>query len=202
VLNRIVTANVGEYDELVDQPITLTLFNPPRRDGEHPRLTAKRVKMLDVIETYDHYVTWVDANMHVYEPAFPNEMAALCGDAPLAVWRHPDRDCIYEEAVASLILAPAKYDREPIIAQVGHYWRMGHPEHAGLYAGGVVVWNQNHPLTRAIAAAWLHECQRWTYQDQLSLPVVLRSFNVTPALLPFDLRANPWLRIGEHCRAD
>jgi hypothetical protein len=202
MLNRVVTSNVGEYDPPLDQPITMARLNPPRRDGEHPRLTAKRVKMLDVVETYDHYVTWVDANMRIGNPCFPEEVAHCCGDAPLAVWAHPDRDCIYQEAVASLLLAFEKYDRQAIIAQVGHYWRMGHPDRAGLYAGGCVVWNLYHPLTRPIAAAWLTECERWTYQDQLSLPFVLRRFDVAPALLPEDLRANPWLTIGAHRRAD
>jgi hypothetical protein len=203
-LNEIVSANVGDYDEVPEQPIRVLYHRPRRRKGEHPRMTAKRTKMLDAIwgGLSSHYVTWIDANMRVTNPAFPEEAAAWCGDAPLAVWRHPDRDCIYDEAIASLVLALPKYDREPIITQVGHYARTGHPAHWGLYAGGVVVWNQRHRWTRGLAEAWFHECERWTYQDQLSLPVLLRRTGITPALLPHDLRANPWLTIGAHRRAD
>jgi hypothetical protein len=200
VSTRVVTSNVGHYD---DNGIRRAMVvNPPRRRGEHPRMTAKRVKMLDFPVAPSDYRIWIDANMRVKHPAFPVEVATLCGDAPIALWAHPDRDCIYDEAMASLILALEKYDREPIVAQVGHYARNGHPAHAGLYAGGCVVWNLQRPVTRVIAAAWLAECQRWSYQDQLSLPVVLRRFDVTPVLLPGDLRDNRWLTIGPHLRFD
>jgi hypothetical protein len=203
MLTRVVTSNVGGYDDAsLPAACDVVKLNPAPQCGEHPRLAAKRVKMLEFPLAPSDYRIWIDANMRVTRSAFPCEVAAICGAAPLALWAHPDRDCIYDEAVASLILALEKYDREPIVAQVGHYAQLGHPAHAGLYACGCVVWNLRHPLTRAIAAAWLQECRRWSYQDQLSLPVVLRRLEAKPALLPDDLRANRWLTIGAHLRDD
>jgi hypothetical protein len=68
-----------------------------------------------------------------------------------------------------------------------------------------VAWDLRHEDAMALGEAWLVECERWTYQDQLSLPVVCRRLNLEPGMFPHpqidgDILSNPWLRIDPHLR--
>lgn len=187
-----------------------------RQDGISPRLQAKAWKLRpwEPLELhggpYD-VVVWLDANMEVTNPNF----LAMCLElvrtgAELSTWRHPQRDCIYEEASASLRLRPEAYGSLPIREQAEHYRSEGYPEHAGLYACGTLVWRASNPAARALGHAWLYECERWTIQDQLSLPVVCRRLGITPATIPGrqvegkrrnqegPWLQNSWLRIHPH----
>lgn len=207
-----------------------------RADGLYgdPNLDAKWWKC-HPITAGDHAI-WIDANMEITSPSFAREavealyprrtVAAtvpatvtwddgtrvnVAPDPVLAVWQHPRRDCIYDEARATI--GPErqgdKYDDAALLAQVDRYRAEGHPEHAGLYACGTVVWT---PDAWPVGRAWMDECVEWTPQDQLSFPVVCRRLGVEPAVFPIgqiDQRlsrarpwlANRWLRIHPHAAA-
>lgn len=149
----------------------------------HPRMVAKRYKMTRSADPARTDVVWIDANTEITSPSFVRRSLAARRNG-IAVWRHPQRACIYDEAEASLRLAPEKYAGQPIVEQVSHYRAEGHPKNAGLYACGTVAWDWSHPGAGELGAAWLSECHRWTYQDQLSLPVVLRRAGITPGIFP------------------
>lgn len=161
----------------------------------HPRSRAKIPKFMPWLYTNADTTIWVDASAQVVSPTFVEEALAALGDASMAQFRHPWRDCIYEEAQASLPLA--KYEGLPILAQVESYRSKGHPEHWGLWATGVIA--RHHDETqKELGRRWAHHCYAWTYQDQLSEPFLLRELDVNIADLPHDLVANPWLRWHEH----
>ena len=216
----VITACYGGYDDLqpqVDQDIGVdwlcftddpdvvtpppwrTVVVPPAH--EHPRMAAKRHKLLPLVAQSD--VVWIDANTQVTSPSFVRE-ALLARRDGIAVWRHPERDCIYAEAEVSRRIR--KYAGLPIAAQVDHYRAEGHPERAGLYACGALAWDLTSPQGIALGRAWLDECERWTYQDQLSLPVVARRMGLTPGVFPVRQidRATPtwlenqWLHMHPH----
>lgn len=169
-----------------------------------PRLAAKRVKCEPWRFTDAATVIWVDANTLVTSSSFAREAVSHLREG-IAVFRHPRRDCIYAEAEASLGAESqdGKYDDQPIREQVAHYRAEGHPRHAGLFACGTVVWDATTTGSRRLGAAWLAECERWSIQDQLSLPVVARRLGVRPGVFPFaQIRrgylGNRWLRILPH----
>lgn len=180
------------------------MVSPPAY--EHPCMAAKVHKCCPGVEQTD--VIWIDANMQVTSRSFAREALAARRDG-MAVWRHPRRDCIYDEAEASLGAEAqgGKYAELPIIEQVEHYSTEGHPAHGGLFACGTIAWDLTDLLALKIGAEWLAECERWTYQDQLSLPVVCRRAGVTPGLFPvhqIERRhrrgwlENRWMRIHPH----
>jgi hypothetical protein len=155
---------------------------------------------------------WIDASMEITSPSFAREALAALGDAPLAAWRHPRRDCIYAEAEASLGRESqgGRYDALPIREQMASYLSEGHPAHWGLWACGTIVWTE--PAV-ALATAWWLECQRWGHQDQLSFPVVCHRADVRPAEFPITqiervargrrgTLENRWLRIHPHVRPE
>lgn len=174
------------------------------RSDEPPCLAAKRHKAEPWRLVDSDHTVWVDANMQITSAAFARE-AIDCIHDGLAVWRHPRRDCIYDEAEASLGAEAqgGKYDGYPLREQVASYRAEGHPERYGLFACGTVAWDARSPLARKVGAAWIAECERWSIQDQLSLPVVCRRLGVRPGVFPHAQVArrrmsNPWLTIHPH----
>src|SRR5207244_2518916 len=88
---------------------------------------------------------------------------------------HPWRDCIYDEREASH--PNPKYDGQPTDEQVTSYRDQGHPEHWGLIHSGLIVRRDNERV-RAFDESWWQEIVRWSIQDQLSLPPLLRTMDL------------------------
>lgn len=172
-------------------------------------LAAKQFKLMPWTVTDAKRALWIDANMEVTASSFAREALAYINDG-LALFRHPRRACIYEEAKASLGVESqgGKYSGMPIPQQVEHYRSGGHPDQGGLWACGVIAWDLSDPRVLELGKQWIEEIERWTVQDQLSLPVVLRRLGLQPGEFPGELLeeehttpdylGNRWLRIWPH----
>jgi hypothetical protein len=173
--------------------------------ADDPRRAVKAHKATPTVDCPD--VVWIDASMEITSPSFVRDALAARHDG-VAVFAHPRRDDIYLEADASLGREGqgGKYAGQPLLEQVAAYRAEGHPEHGGLYACGVVAWDLSDPRAVDLGRAWLVECERWSWQDQLSFPVVCRRVGVTPGVFPVRqierrtprFLANRWLRIHNH----
>jgi hypothetical protein len=109
--------------------------------------------------------------------------------------RHPERDCIYSEAQASLHME--KYRTQPIEAQVQNYRGEGYPSGNGLLACTVIARSADVDL-KEIENKWWAENKLWTYQDQLSLPVVLWRTGQEVDIVDKDLWDNTWFDWVQH----
>lgn len=159
----------------------------PRSD-EHPNLRAKRPKMCPWEFTDANQSIWIDASYRVISDRFTADVMTFAN--PIAQFTHPWRDCVYDEMIASLALP--KYRGLPLVTQVESYERQGHPEHWGLWAAGVIA--RRHTLEiKKFGYDWLDECRFWTYQDQISEPVVLRAHQLRPSGIPGTHLSNQWL---------
>lgn len=119
---------------------------------------------------YD-YLIWIDGSVQLLRPDFVEMMISSIGKSGWALFRHPWRDCIYDEARESADMV--KYQQQPIMEQAEFYRKSGFPSHYGLWCGGLIARRTDaHHLT-AINELWWRETMRWTCQDQVSLPVVL-----------------------------
>jgi hypothetical protein len=155
----------------------------------HPRLAAKWYKLLaHRALPRTRYAVWIDACVTLTGPGSVDRLVAPLGVAGVALCRHPDRDNVYDEAVASLTLR--KYDGLPIREQVDAYRRAGLPDGHGLWAGTVIARDLARAEIRRLGRWWMQENVRWTYQDQLSLPYVLWRLRIEPAALPIHLWNN------------
>lgn len=170
-----------------------------------PRRAVKGHKATPNVDCPD--VVWIDASMEITSRSFVRDALAARHDG-VAVFTHPRRDCIYQEAEASLGAEAqgGKYADQPLLDQVAAYRAEGHPEHGGLFACGVVAWDLSDPQAADLGRAWLAECERWSWQDQLSFPVACRRLGVEPGVFPIrqierNVRGclvNRWLRIHPH----
>lgn len=169
------SAIYGDYDTVRPQPVPVRLFTDathPRPEPD-PRHAAKWWKFRPDLACPDADVTvWIDGNVDVLRPDFVEHCADALGDDDALFMRHPQRDDIYEEVTASRYLR--KYDGWPLEEQVESYRAAGHPEYWGLAHAALLV-RRNCDAVRALGEAWWAECCRWSLQDQLSLPPLLRT---------------------------
>jgi hypothetical protein len=188
-----------------------------RDPGMHPRIQAKRFKILSheifpeggLNTAYPPGLRngrvdlsiWVDASISIKADTFVSDMRARLAGGEWAMFVHPDRDCIYEEAELSATLL--KYKTLPVIAQVESYRSAVRP-HSGLFACGIIV--RREPSSRRLAKVqqlWWEENIRWTYQDQLSLPFALAAGeSCHPVKIDAPLRNNLWFDIIPHARKE
>lgn len=197
-MTTIVTASYGSYDDPkhhVAQTVDcefLTLHDSvagPR----HPRTAAKEPKLRPWRYATAGPWIWLDGSFEIVSPSFVADILAVTEGHPISQWEHPQRDDIYDEALASQPMP--KYRTQPIANQALHYARIGHPEHWGLWATGLIVYRERCDY---LADLWWAEMNAWGYQDQISQPVALRAAGMRPNPLPHSLYANPWLRLHGH----
>ena len=213
----ILTCIMGGYDEVkpacpqsgLDVEWVLVTDDPAIIDGHlgwrvvhefwpetHPCRAAKHPKFRPWEYTDAPASVWVDGSVRVTAPLFA--VRALILADPIAQFAHPERDCIYEEVTASLTIA--KYAGEPLAEQIAAYCTAGHPPHWGLWAATVIA-RQHTPQVRELGEQWTDEVNRWSFQDQVSQPFVLRNLGLRPSVLPGYYRANDWLQVlgsGRH----
>lgn len=216
----IYSANYGSWDPERQQPVPVRMFTekthpvttaalyirPPAGSHSHSgsghtqnRLDAKWWKLRPDLACPEAAVTvWIDASMTLLRPDIEALAVAELGDDDALFMRHPWRDDIYAEREASH--PNAKYDDQPTAEQVAHYRAEGHPEHWGLIHSGLLV-RRNNARVRAFDDAWWAEIIRWSVQDQLSLPYVLR--RLTKRRLrwhywPVDPITAGWVRWGTY----
>jgi hypothetical protein len=140
-----------------DDPRLRTSWWRPARDrfwgrisaaywGHHPHMAMPDVDVTVAIGN----------NYRIQVPDLAQRCVDALGDDDLLVLRHPERDCIYAEALESARHWRWKASRQDVGAQVRAYRRAGHPAHWGLFHVGMVV-RRNTPAMNAFDAAWWAE---------------------------------------------
>lgn len=216
----IFTAVCGNHDELrtqprlgkvwylcwTDQPVTVIPDTPPWEIARWPgagtdlsdRRKAKLPKCRPDLWLLDQDVDlsiWVDASVQIKDLLGLLAAAEVAtANTGIAMFRHPDRDNIEDEAALSVTLP--KYDAACIDAQMATY-RSDLPK--GLWASGVIA-RRDTPKVRQFGAEWDREIRTWSDQDQLSLPVALARCELEPGTLPGNLWANDLIEVHPHRR--
>jgi hypothetical protein len=155
--------------------------------GLHPNRAAKQAKLRPWEYTDAPASIWLDASVRVTSENFAERALALAGE--IGQFVHPWRSCLFDEAEADI--HNPKYTGEPVIEQAAHYRSLGHPAGWGLWATTVIV-RQHTPAVREMGEQWAREIERWSFQDQVSQPFVLRNAGLRPTALPGDHVRSEW----------
>lgn len=160
-----------------------------KRLGVHPNRAAKRAKMQPWKYTNAPMSVWVDGSFRINSPKFAIETLEMAW--PIAQFKHPWRDCLFEEAICTQAIG--KYeDQVPVIKLQAEFYDGRHPKHWGLWATGVIA--RRHTLDiRTFGHIWHGEITLRSFQDQISHPFALRRAGIRPTLLPGTHFSNPWL---------
>ena len=162
------------------------------------RLRAKFFKLFPweayTLDQYDLMI-FIDGSIEITSPDFVKFCIDSLGDNEMALYEHPQRDCIFDEAVVSMPLN--KYQSQNISGQISFYNSL-YPKHGGLYACGVMVRKIQSPEIRNLMGKWWWEIIKWTYQDQLSFPVVCKLLKFIPGIIPGNQYKNPFFKVHWH----
>ena len=139
-------------------------------DRMSPMLRAKYVKTHMHIASTADVLIWLDGSMIVTVPDFVARCVEALGDDDVSFTPHPLRTCIRPEALVTAALA--RYSDCDPIKQVNYYDSIGHPRDWGLFASGAFTIRNNYVI-KEFGEHWWHENVTRTYQDQLSLPVIV-----------------------------
>jgi hypothetical protein len=168
--------------------------------GESPRRIAKWYKLHPALALPEHDRTlWIDGSVRLDDPFFVDLALTQAEPSGLALWRHPERDNVFDEAVASLRFP--KYEAEPMLRQVSSYWESGLRFDSGLWACGVLA-RHAHPEVDRVFDSWAGEVELWSAQDQLAFPWACAREGFTPGDLVGSIYDNPWVTITGHNQAE
>lgn len=125
---------------------------------------------------------WIDGNILLKGPAlYDAALAAAEAGTLYAGVSHPQRDCMYEEAVKCRDM---RYIGYPKLARIIlEYLFCGIKRHSGLLENNIIFRRHNDPAVVRLDEMWwskvLHFCRR----DQLSLMLCLRECGIEPSFL-------------------
>jgi hypothetical protein len=181
---------------ITDVPVRSGWRNIVEPSAAHPRLAAKRPRTRPDLYTDCDASLWMDGSIHVLDERFVELVRERLREHELVLWGHPeDRDCLLQEA-AHCHDWP-KYRHEPVLEQAQHYLAAGVPEHFGLWASGGIARRHTEQMTK-FGDAWLAEIERWTIQDQVSLPYVLWREGIVPGEFGIDQLDNDMVVVMPH----
>lgn len=145
------------------------------------RRDAKLYKILPhlVLPEYEYYI-WLDST-HILE-SDPDELIdTYLTKHDIAVFKHPERDCVYEEGK---LVQKIRYDHSNLIQeQLDFYRDMDYPEHNGLYELPVRI-QKNTKKTKQLGLMWWEQICMFSSRDQISFPFVCNQLNIKPSIMP------------------
>ena len=154
--------------------------NFPLRPSLSPRLQAKIPKMLgyELAPGYDFYI-WIDSSFVVVDPGAVRWFVESCAGCDIAVFRHPERGSIRQEAEyirqavaeGNRYLA-SRYLGEPLDEQVRLYLADPQFRDLSLFSLGAFVYRAEMLADprRNLMPLWFYHNARYSIQDQLSFP--------------------------------
>ena len=141
----------------------------------HPVKLARKYKILapDIYKS-DVFI-WHDANMQIN--CNLDELEKILGNNDFMLAVHPERNCLYEEALKCIELK--KDSKEILSKQIIRYHNLKMPYHWGLYATGVMIRRRFDRRTIKLYIDWWEEVKKYSRRDQVSLPFCLWNNHVT-----------------------
>ncbi len=154
-----------------------------------PRRENRRYKILAHNFIDADCSIYIDGNIKLLVD--PRELVRrYLADSLLALFKHPFRDCLYEEGYA---IAEAELDDpETVLAQLARYRKAGYPRDNGLHAGNIILRRHTKEVAR-FNELWWQEVARGSERDQVSLDYALWKVGLVPAEMP-----PPWPGVGKH----
>ena len=201
------TAIIGNYDQLrvphvvdpetdyvafvddwiVDVPAPWIKRRYIDRHGSD-RLTARFIKLHPhrLLPDYDVSM-WVDAAYQL-RSVKPAVLDALLGPASIALFPHPDRDCVFDEA--DVVLQHRLDNAEAVRAMVALLESERHPRRGGLAATGLIVRRHRDRAIEEAMERWWSLVSGFSSRDQLSFNFALRQTGIEAATLPGSVWTN------------
>lgn len=206
----IYTSLVGGYDTLVDpvvvfkecdyicftndiktEKVGVWSIKPIPYYNDDPTILSRYVKLNPhkVLNEYD-YSVWIDSNIQILDTFLYERILLMINSGTLlGVVKHPDKNCIYQDARMCLLQGVSSY--WGVWRQIRYLKKCGYPESHGLYENNLIFRKHNNALIIKASNEWWDMYQNFSKRDQLSWCFVLWQNNITPDwLLGEDINTN------------
>lgn len=195
-MSSAVYTGICGYGKNRDGAIVFSGYNKFKREV----MNAKIYKLLPHKFLTNSITIWVDGNIWLNVP--PQQLVdEFLGDADMALFKHPERYCIYEEAPAAAGLYEDQNIKDEIMEQARVYMERGIPRNIGMGECNMLI-RRNTPRVNAFNEAWWAETCRWSNRDQLSFPVVLQQFpDLKVNFIDGNVRNHPYFTYKPHASA-
>jgi len=192
----VISANLGNFEKPthhVEQstPADYFLFNdenfPPRFNAMTPRLQARLVKMFmyQMKPGYNYYL-WVDSSCILSHKDSIQWFMNHLGDADLAVFKHPHRNTIGEEAKyiqhridIKTSYITSRYENEILDDQMSEINEPGLP----LYATTAFIMRNTYDMHK-LMKEWWYGTSRYHIVDQIWLPYAIKKSQCKVNVIP------------------
>jgi hypothetical protein len=166
-------------------------FEDPRKNAKWYKLNPWDVPGFENV----NISIFIDGTFEVFSETFIEWLIIrLFND--MLLFRHPDRNCIYEEAIVSKTIK--YYSGKELDVQIKDYSK-SMESHWGLWACGLMV-RKHSPFIRKLMAEWWDEQMKYTLQDQISFAYVCHKNNFRPTELKEHQYKNDLFRIIPHIK--
>jgi hypothetical protein len=177
---------------------------PSRVNSMSPRLKGKIFKMLawEEFPDYDYYI-WMDSTFQMVKTKAVEYAIQSLGNADICMFAHPERTTVRQEVdyVVNKLnwgdqYITSRYGGEPITEQFNSYSKDMEYTDDLLLAGGCFIYHRRlveNPNYNFLKEWFYHNCI-WTIQDQISLPYLLKKFDVKYNLFDTGLYNNPYFQ--------
>lgn len=165
-------------------------IKPPNTNILLPREISRYIKLnlhmvLPNAGQYSHFI-WTDARIQVHDWSRLVEIAVAKAGSYLAMYEHPDRNCVYNELTEVLKYKAELLDdlaQEEAIKEWVEYLEPIVPKRAGLWASGVMC-IANNDLTNTFMERWSNLVQTRSIRDQLVLPYLFTKYPRPTTMYP------------------
>jgi hypothetical protein len=111
------------------------------------------------------YSIYIDGNFKITGDI--KWMLGRISQSGVALFKHPQRDCIYSEALACI--AAGYGNLEGIKRQMNRYLLEGMPLKFGMFECGVMLRENENKICNNLMTLWWNEVEKYSYRDQLSI---------------------------------
>lgn len=191
----VLSANLGKFERPVphtkqsiphDVRVLTDMDFPPRKNSMTPRLQARIPKMMawQMFPGYDYYI-WVDSSCRLARKDSIEWFLKKLGNEDLAVFKHPHRNTVKEEAdyikhrldIKCPYITP-RYEGERLDDQMAVVNPNGE-----LYATTAFIYKNDTPAQDLLTIWWLHTSLYHSI-DQLSLHTAIVNSGASHAVIP------------------
>ena len=178
--------------------IELPDYNPTHRP-DTPKLRARYIKAHSTLFTDSEYSLWIDGSMQLIKNPEP-DLDELLGECDLAGYKHPRRNCAYEE------LATCKGERKEVNPRTPRDHRKflskaqerlknnGFPENYGLIENGFLL-RRNTDAIKKMEFCWWNAIEQTTTEDQPMMMYALWFTNTKWKFIePGKATENPYIK--------
>ena len=160
----------------------------------------RKIKILGnelINDKYDILV-WIDGNVVIKEKIskFLSEQCDL-KNYSFCAFKHPDRNCIYDEGTACVRLK--KDNKDIILKQLSFYEKDGYPRNNGLCEMGIFVRRNNDKIVQETMQLWYEMINKYSKRDQLSFMWCVKKRKLRLQVIPLTIDDNKYfLRINHY----